>query len=406
MTWLGFGGSGAGCGGWEEPPPEFEFIADPPSIASYDLDVVRLTAQFVARNGRQFLTTLMNREQRNPQFDFLRPQHSLFLYFTKLLEQYTKVLIPHKDLLKKLAKEAQCSKEVYKQVQERVEWARHQAALKKKEEEALEKERLEYTSIDWHDFSVVETIDYQPWEVGTFPPPTVPSEVGRRVLAQDRMDEGLPPEADMVLGSDEEDEGDAPNGRGAPGEQDDTQVQDMEEESSSSSDDSDDEDEDESDSDDEKSKVASPPPPPSEDAKAMPPPPLPTSQPPQPAPEPPKPSQVIVRDYDPKQERAKEARASDRFLVSPITGERIAPDKVDQHLKINMLDPRWLETKKKQEKESTSQDNVFAAGDSVRSSLKLLAERRTDIFGAGDEETIIGRKIVCHTSCSSEYIHQ
>lgn len=54
-------------------------------------DIVKLTAQFVARNGRAFLTQLMNREQRNFQFDFLRPQHSLFQYFTKLLEQYTKV---------------------------------------------------------------------------------------------------------------------------------------------------------------------------------------------------------------------------------------------------------------------------------------------------------------------------
>ena len=46
-----------------------------------------------------------------------------------------------------------------------MEWARHQDALRKKEAEALEKERLEYASIDWHGFSVVETIDYQPWEV-------------------------------------------------------------------------------------------------------------------------------------------------------------------------------------------------------------------------------------------------
>lgn len=75
----------------KEPPPEFEFIADPPSIAAFDLDVVKLTAQFVARNGRQFLTQLMQKEQRNYQFDFLRPQHSLFNYFTKLVEQYTKV---------------------------------------------------------------------------------------------------------------------------------------------------------------------------------------------------------------------------------------------------------------------------------------------------------------------------
>ena len=62
----------------KEAPPEYEFIADPPSISgkitahsassasnisptAFDLDVVKLTAQFVARNGRQFLTNLMNR---------------------------------------------------------------------------------------------------------------------------------------------------------------------------------------------------------------------------------------------------------------------------------------------------------------------------------------------------------
>ena len=52
---------------------------------------MKLTAQFVARNGGQFLTNLMNREQRNYIFDFLRPQHSMFNYFTKLVEQYIKV---------------------------------------------------------------------------------------------------------------------------------------------------------------------------------------------------------------------------------------------------------------------------------------------------------------------------
>ncbi|MCL4130259.1 UNVERIFIED_CONTAM: hypothetical protein GTU68_044559, partial [Idotea baltica] len=145
----------------KEAPTEFEFIADPPSISAFDLDVVRLTAQFVARNGRQFLTTLMNREQRNNQFDFLRPQHSLFQYFTRLLEQYTKVLIPPKDLMKRLDSEALDSNACMKQVKQRVDWERHQAAVRQREEEELERERLEYAAIDWHDFSVVETIDYQ-----------------------------------------------------------------------------------------------------------------------------------------------------------------------------------------------------------------------------------------------------
>ena len=57
-------------------------------------DIVKLTAQFVARNGAQFLDKLMVREQRNYQFDFLRKQHPLFTYFTKLVEQYSKILMP------------------------------------------------------------------------------------------------------------------------------------------------------------------------------------------------------------------------------------------------------------------------------------------------------------------------
>lgn len=41
-----------------------------------------------------------------------------------------------------------------------------------------------YAQIDWHDFVVVETVDYQPFETGNFPPPTTPDEVGARVLME------------------------------------------------------------------------------------------------------------------------------------------------------------------------------------------------------------------------------
>lgn len=108
-------------------------------------DIVKLTAQFVARNGRQFLTNLMNREQRNYQFDFLRPQHSLFQYFTKLLEQYTKILIPPKDLMARLKSENANGRTsmnlVLDQVKYRSNWQRHQEAQRKREEEKIERER-------------------------------------------------------------------------------------------------------------------------------------------------------------------------------------------------------------------------------------------------------------------------
>lgn len=48
----------------------------------------------------------------------------------------------------------------------RVEWAKYQERERKKEEEEREKERVAYSQIDWHDFVVVETVDFQPNEQG------------------------------------------------------------------------------------------------------------------------------------------------------------------------------------------------------------------------------------------------
>jgi hypothetical protein len=42
-------------------------VALPDGISAFDLDVIKLTAQFVARNGKSFLTGLTSREHMNPQ---------------------------------------------------------------------------------------------------------------------------------------------------------------------------------------------------------------------------------------------------------------------------------------------------------------------------------------------------
>ena len=76
-------------------PAKAEYSVDvPPGITSLDLDVIKLTAQFVARNGKTFLTGLTSREHSNPQFNFLKPTHSMFGFFTSLADAYSKVLIP------------------------------------------------------------------------------------------------------------------------------------------------------------------------------------------------------------------------------------------------------------------------------------------------------------------------
>lgn len=171
-----------------DPPPAFEFSDDPPSISAFDLDIVKLTAQFVAIHGRSFLTNLMNREQRNYQFDFLRPQHGLFTYFTQLIEQYSKILMPSKTFLALLDKESTDSKLIIEKVRYRTEWTKIVEAEKRKEEEEAERERIQYAQIDWHDFVIVETVDYQPSETGQFPPPTTPEQVGSRLLLQQRIE--------------------------------------------------------------------------------------------------------------------------------------------------------------------------------------------------------------------------
>jgi len=176
----------------KEPPADFEFVTDAPSIMPMDIDVIKLTAQFVARNGSSFRTNLMNKESRNPLFDFLKPQHSHFQFFTRLVEQYSKILLPPKDLVSKLKKDLDNPFSVINEVYYRVEWQKIQLREKAKVDEMIEKERVAYAQIDWHDFVVVETVDYQANEQGNFPPPTTPADVGARTIALERIESNNP----------------------------------------------------------------------------------------------------------------------------------------------------------------------------------------------------------------------
>lgn len=110
-----------------EEPPIPEFIMNIPNVTAIDLcvfipghllrsvlkhfviarDIIKLTALFTARRGRPFLAALSAREGRNYQFDFLRPTHSLFGYFNRLVEQYSKVLLPSKEMLAQLKERTQ-----------------------------------------------------------------------------------------------------------------------------------------------------------------------------------------------------------------------------------------------------------------------------------------------------------
>ena len=77
-------------------------VPTPEGLTASDLDNIRLTAQFVARNGKAFLSGLATKEAGNLHFNFLKPTHSLFGYFSALCEAYQKVLLPPKGVMDKL----------------------------------------------------------------------------------------------------------------------------------------------------------------------------------------------------------------------------------------------------------------------------------------------------------------
>lgn len=198
------------------PPPEFRFSARMPNINAQDLEVVRLTALFVAKNGRSFMTALSQRESRNYQFDFLRPQHSLYQFFSRLVDQYTELLQAptvdggkaQKARMQELQRSINDQFYVLSRAKQRAEWAKFQEQQKQKKEEEEEKERLEYAQIDWHDFVVVETVLFnEADDQADLPPPTSLNDLQTASLEQKaamslqphnmRIEEAMPTEEDL-----------------------------------------------------------------------------------------------------------------------------------------------------------------------------------------------------------------
>jgi splicing factor 3A subunit 1 len=149
-------------------PPAFTFSARMPTINAQDLEVILLTALYTAQNGRPWMTQLVQREKGNPQFDFLYPQHSLYQYFSRLVDQY-ELLVKINTADGKKANEERIAElrnnvsDKYRNValaKQRAEWMTYQERQKQKKEDAAEAERLAYAQVDWHDFVVVDTVTF------------------------------------------------------------------------------------------------------------------------------------------------------------------------------------------------------------------------------------------------------
>ncbi|KAJ4374106.1 SF3a splicing factor complex subunit [Neocucurbitaria cava] len=142
-------------------PPKFHFSARMPNISAKDLEVLKATALYTARVGENWLKELRNRESGNFQFDFLRPNHSFFQFFRSLVEQY-KILLEEEATVEARIEEVQRNSKnrfhVLDRAKERSEYVKYVTAQKEKEVKKAEDEHREFASIDWHDFAVIATV--------------------------------------------------------------------------------------------------------------------------------------------------------------------------------------------------------------------------------------------------------
>jgi hypothetical protein len=104
---------------------------------------MKLTALFTARRGRAFLAALVAREARNYQFDFLKPTHSLFSHFNRLVEQYSKILHPQKEMLQEIKTRSQegAKWQDLEVARKRARWEQIKREKDKKREDDKEAER-------------------------------------------------------------------------------------------------------------------------------------------------------------------------------------------------------------------------------------------------------------------------
>ncbi|GMF06296.1 unnamed protein product [[Candida] boidinii] len=179
-------------------PVEFEHYVKLPSILQIDLEVIKLTAKFIAINGgsgngsdndENFLNLLIDNIRNklsdySGQFEFLKKNHSFYKIFKFYQNSYNK-LIHHKDeLIGSLSTEID-DNQLLDELFARAEYEKKVEIEDRKEKLKSEREKLEFASINWDEFSIVETIEFTEIDdVAELPGPLNRSELEYRSLIQ------------------------------------------------------------------------------------------------------------------------------------------------------------------------------------------------------------------------------
>ncbi|KAF8969799.1 Pre-mRNA splicing factor PRP21 like protein-domain-containing protein [Flammula alnicola] len=358
-----------------EPPPA-EFIMDLPNIAPVTY-TMKLTALFTARRGRSFLANLSAREGRNYQFDFLRPTHSLFGYFNRLVEQYTKVIQPNKEMLEQLKERTQEGSrwKTLEDARKHAKWEKNKREKEQKRQDDQETEKRAFAEIDWHDYAIVQTIEFTAVDANSeLPPPMSVQEVENMTLAQKRMAamimETQPTTSKRIA------EAAAAVGGAGNGAESDAEMEQSDEEEDAA---------DKKKEDEERQRQRA-----IAHAQAL-----------QASAMNPAGPMKIRTDYVPKRtylfsnvcidthnnnwKIVGEKKGKVAMTTCTICGQQIGVDELQEHMRIELLDPKWKEQRDNLEARK-AQASQLQTGTNVVTSLQNLARTRVDIFGTETDE--------------------
>lgn len=138
-----------------EPVDELKFfVKDQPTMTVKDLEIVKLAAQYVAQHGDESTKIIEERYSNEPLlFGFMSHGHKWFQWFRSLVKQYRSVIDSDYAILS--------VKQMLERAQKR---ATFEESIKQEEhsrKQIEEAKRLRFASVNWTDFVIVETIQFE-----------------------------------------------------------------------------------------------------------------------------------------------------------------------------------------------------------------------------------------------------
>lgn len=186
-------------GNLKEKPEDLNFLLELPTISLLDLDIIKMTALYVAQNGEPYIARIISyakKSNNEAQFEFLHKTHSLHSLFLRCLGQYELLIKLFKndddidsDKIKSITEKLQKSENILLRAYYRAKYNKLHKAIALNEKKMKREQQIHYASINWQDYSIVNKIEFDAIDqVQELPVPISRDELIHRSLQSKRED--------------------------------------------------------------------------------------------------------------------------------------------------------------------------------------------------------------------------